>query len=63
MNIQIYNNLRTWVTSKSEGVNRCSDNEADGYVEIADDYFDTGKNYVVSSESKRIVCVCRGGKR
>jgi hypothetical protein len=62
-NAQKENSLRTWVASEGESVNGCSDNEADGYVEVADDYFDTGKNCVVSSKSKRIVCVCRDGKR
>jgi hypothetical protein len=61
MNIQIYNSLRTWVTSKSEGVNGCSDNEANGYVKVAYDDLDTGKNCVVLSKSERIVCMCRGG--
>jgi hypothetical protein len=55
--------LRTWVASKSESVNRCSDNEADSDVEVADDYFDAGKNFVVSSKSKRVVCMCCCGKR
>jgi hypothetical protein len=55
--------LRTWVVSKSESVDGCSDNEADGNVEVANDYFDAGKNYVISLESKRVVCVCRDGKR
>jgi hypothetical protein len=62
-NIQIYNSLRTWVTSKSEGIDRYSDNKADGDVEVAYDDFNMGKNCVVTSESKRIVCVCHGGNR
>jgi hypothetical protein len=56
-NIQHF--LRTRISSKSEGVNRCSDDEADGNVEVTDDYFDTGKNCVVSLKSERVVGMCR----
>jgi hypothetical protein len=55
--------LRTWVVSKSESVNICTDNNVKSDVEVLNDYFDAGKNCVVLSKSKRIVCMCRSDDR
>ena len=55
--------LRTRVSSKSESVDVCTDNDANGYVEIANDDLGTNENVVVVSESERVVGMSRGGKR
>jgi hypothetical protein len=55
--------LRTWIASKSEGINVCTDYDVKGKVAVLDDEFNVNDDSIVAGKSNGVGVVCRDGKK